>query len=150
VGTRGLTESAAPGSLAPSPTRSLAAAATPGMAALAPRFAARAGEARGVTNVLVSPRGLLIDGNGADAEGFGSRVAYVTRLAELIGQAMGSGEPRSLRVRGANTELVVRRHADGHISGSLGPPEASAEAAPPSGPPPSGPPPLPAHLPRNV
>lgn len=116
---------------APSSTRGLAAAATPGVAALAPRFATRAGEGPGVTNVLVSPGGILLDANGTDAEGLASRVAYVTRLTELIGQAMGSGEPRSVKVRGGSSELLVRRHADGHVSGSLGPTDAVLEGAPP-------------------
>lgn len=116
--------------LAPSSTRGLAAAATPGVAALTPRFATRAGEGHGVTNVLVSPRGVLLDGNGTDAEALASRVAYITRLTELIGQAMGSGEPRSVKVRGAGAELLVRRHTDGHVSGSLGPPDAALETAP--------------------
>lgn len=117
---------------APSSARGLAAAATPGVAALTPRFATRAGEGLGVTNVLVSPRGVLLDGNGAEAEALASRAAYITRLTELVGQAMGSGEPRSVKVRGAGSELLIRRHADGHVSGSLGPPDAVLEAAPPS------------------
>jgi uncharacterized protein DUF4388 len=115
----------------PESARNLAAAATPGTAALAPRFATRAGEARGVTNVLVTPRGQLVDGNGADTEALASRVAYVARLAELIGQAMGSGETRALKVRAAHAELCIRRHADGHVSGSLGPPDLSIESSPP-------------------
>jgi hypothetical protein len=119
---------------APESTRNLAAAATPGTAAQAPRFATRAGETRGVTNVLVTPRGQLVDGNGVDTEALASRVAYVARLAELIGQAMGSGETRSLKVRAASTEMCIRRHADGHISGSLGPPEVGLDSAPPSTP----------------
>lgn len=112
----------------PPSSRGLAAAATPGVAAGTPRFAPRAGEAPGVTSVLVSPRGVLLDGNGPDAEALASRVAYVTRLAELIGQAMGSGEPRSVKVRSAGTELLVRRHADGHVSGRLGSPDGVLEA----------------------
>jgi hypothetical protein len=119
---------------APESARRLAAAATPGIAALAPRFATRAGEARGVTNVLVTQRGQLVDGNGPDTEALASRVAYVARLTELIGQAMGSGETRSVKVRGASTELCIRRHADGHVSGSLGPPDLSIETSPASAP----------------
>jgi hypothetical protein len=119
---------------APESARNLAAAATPGIAAQTPRFATRAGEARGVTNVLVTPRGQLVDGNGVDTEALASRVAYVARLAELIGQAMGSGETRSLKVRAASTEMCIRRHADGHISGSLGPPENGLDSPPPSAP----------------
>jgi hypothetical protein len=132
---------------APSSSRGLAAAATPGTAALMPRFATRAGEGPGVTNVLVSPLGVLLDGNGADAEALASRVAYIARLTELIGQAMGSGEPRSVKVRDTGSELLVRLHTDGHVSGSLGPPDAVMETPAPSLPPqlaafPS-PPPLP-------
>ncbi len=133
----------APVSVAAGASRGIAAAATPGIAAQAPRLSTRAGEMRGVTHVLVSPQGALIDGSGVDADALASRVAYVTRLVELIGQAMGSGDARSLKVRGAQTELLVRRHPDGHVSGSLGPAESGNDAAPPSSPPPSSPPPLP-------
>ncbi len=130
----GVPGSAPPFDGAPESTRNLAAAATPGIAAQAPRFATRAGEARGVTNVLVTPRGQLMDGNGVDTEALASRVAYVTRLAELIGQAMGSGETRSVKVRAATAEMCIRRHPDGHISGSLGPPEVGLDSSPPSTP----------------
>jgi hypothetical protein len=74
-----------------------------------------------VTHVLVSPHGELIDGHGADTRGLASRIAYVARLAELIGQSMGSGTTRCLKVRVAGSELSMHRHADGHVSGSLGP-----------------------------
>jgi hypothetical protein len=102
---------------APTPPTVLAAAATPGTAARTPRAA----ETRGVTHVLVSPHGELIDGHGADTSGLASRIAYVARLAELIGQAMGSGTTRCLKVRVAGNEMSLHRHADGHVSGSLGP-----------------------------
>jgi hypothetical protein len=117
----------------PAPTpRHLAAAATPGVAALAPKTPARAGEPRGgVTNVLVAPHGALIDGNGADAETLASKVAYIARLTELVGQAMGAGDARSVKVRTAGSELVVRRYTDGHLSASLGPVDPSADAPPP-------------------
>lgn len=122
----------------------LAAAATPGMAAVAPKTPARAGEPRGgVTNVLVAPHGALIDGNGMDAETLAAKVAYVTRLTELVGQAMGAGEARSVRVRMPGTELLVKRYTDGHVSASLGPVDPSADA-PPS---PSSPSPPPVRFP---
>lgn len=127
---------------APPPSRRLAAAATPGMAALAPKTPTRAGEARfGTTNVLVSPHGVILDGNGPDSDILGSRVAYMTRLTDLISQAMGSGDTRAVKVRTAGNELLMRRHADGHVSASLGPADASSDAPPPSSPPPSSPPP---------
>jgi hypothetical protein len=119
----------------PPPSRRLAAAATPGMAAGAPKQPARAGDARmGVTNVLLGPQGMLVDGNGVDPETLGSRVAYMSRLTDLIGQAMGSGDTRSLRVRNPSSELILRRYADGHISGSLGPVDPNADAPPVSSP----------------
>lgn len=112
--------------------RSLAAAATPGVAAVAPKTPTRANEPRGgVTNVLVAPHGALIDGNGTDAEHLAAKVAYMARLTELVGQAMGAGEPRSIRVRLPGSELVVRRYTDGHVSASLGPVDPSADAPPP-------------------
>ena len=77
-----------------------------------------------MTRVLVSPSGELIDGQGAIANRLASRIAYVARLADLIGQAMGSGHTRCLKVRVAGSELSIHRHADGHVSGSLGPVES--------------------------
>jgi uncharacterized protein DUF4388 len=119
------------------PARRLAAAATPGMAAGAPKSPNRAGDARpGFTNVLVSPHGALLDGNGADPDTLGSKVAFMARLTEQISQAMGSGDPRAVRVRDACSELVLRRHADGHVSGSLGPADPASDAPPPSSSPP--------------
>jgi hypothetical protein len=116
----------------PSP-RGLAAAATPGTAAPVPRVALRASEARpGVTSVLVSPLGALLDGNGSDAEGLAAKVAYMAKLAELVGQAMGAGDSRAVKVRYSGTELLARRHADGHVSASQGPADAVIEAPPPS------------------
>lgn len=115
-------------------TRRLAAAATPGMAG-APKPPTRAGEARmGVTNVLVGPHGTLVDGNGIDPEALGSRVATMSRLTDSIGQAMGSGDTRSVRVRHPSSELMLRRYADGHVSGSLGPIDPSADVPPTSSP----------------
>jgi hypothetical protein len=119
----------------PPPARRLAAAATPGMAAGAPKPPARAGEARmGVTNVLLGPEGTLVDGNGIDSEALGSRVAYMSRLTDLIGQAMGSGDTRSIRVRHPSSELLLRRYGDGHVSASLGPVDPTADAPPISSP----------------
>ena len=118
-------------SQAPSSQR-LAAAATPGVAALAPKTPTRAGEPRGgVTNVLVAPHGALIDGNGADAEMLASKVAYMARLTDLVGQTMGAGETRSVKVRMTGSELLVRRYSDGHVSASLGPVDPNADAPPP-------------------
>jgi hypothetical protein len=53
-------------------------------------------------------------------------------LTELIGQAMGSGETRSLKVRAADTELCIRRYPDGSVTGTLGVPEANPDAPPAS------------------
>ena len=98
-----------------------------------PKAALRAGEPRpGVTNVLVNPLGTLLEGNGSDTETLGARAAYMAKLTELVGQAMGAGESRAIRVRYAGTELVARRHADGHVTASQGPADAVAEATPPS------------------
>ena len=117
---------------APSPG-GLAAAATPGTAACAPKVPLRASEPRGgVTNVLMSPLGVLVDGNGPDPDGLGSRAVYMARLAEFVGQAMGAGDARAIRVRHKGTELVLRRHPDGHVSASHGPADAVAETSPPS------------------
>jgi Domain of unknown function (DUF4388) len=119
-------------------TRRLAAAATPGTAALAPKAPTRAGEARGgVTNVLVGPHGALVDGNGVDPDTLGSKVAYMARLTDLVGQAMGAGDTRSVRVRNGGSELILRRFTDGHVAASLGPADPTTDAPPPSSPPPS-------------
>jgi len=108
--------------------RDLRAAATPGIAAApAPRRMNRFSEGRGIASALVSPLGDLVDGHGSDPEGLAIRVAYVARLSELIGQAMGSGEARALRVRSADTELSIQRHPDGHLLGSLIAPDSNTE-----------------------
>jgi hypothetical protein len=113
--------------------RGLAAAATPGTAAPVPRAALRASEPRpGVTSVLLSPLGTLLEGNGTDPETLGAKVGYMAKLAELVGQAMGAGESQAIKVRYAGVDLVSRRHADGHVSASQGPSDAVAEATPPS------------------
>jgi uncharacterized protein DUF4388 len=125
----------APGVVTPgiAPARRLAAAATPGMAAGAPKSPTRASDPRpGVTNVLVSPHGALVDGNGLDPDTLGAKAAFMSRLTEQISQAMGSGDPRAIRVRTAGSELVLRRHADGHVSASLGPADPASDAPPPS------------------
>jgi hypothetical protein len=110
-------------------TRDLRAAATPGIAAApAPRRTNRFTEGRGIASALVSPGGDLVDGHGADPEGLAIRVAFVSRLSELIGQAMGSGEARALRVRGADGELSIQRHPDGHLLGTLSAPETNTES----------------------
>ena len=100
----------------------LAAAATPGVAAVPP--SPRAAEAGVTTTVLMSARGEIVNAQGPDAETVAGRIAYLARLAELVGQAMGSGETRSFRVRDAREELCARRYADGSLSGvsnTLGP-----------------------------
>lgn len=107
----------------------IAAAATPGTAAVAPRAPTRVADAHGIANVLVSPQGELVDGHGTDPEGLAARVAYLARLTELIGQAMGSGETRSLKVRAPNVELCIRRYPDGSVSGTLGIPEANPDSS---------------------
>jgi hypothetical protein len=134
----------------PDPRRvALAAVATPGTALTTRRHTGRA-DSRHEVEVLVSARGDLIDGRGPGAEGLAGRVAYVARLSELVGQAMGCGEVYGLRVRGPAGELSVRRQADGHIAGSFGPVDP-AEAAPGTPVPPAlpsaVPPPLPAMAP---
>ena len=122
---------------APPSPRGLAAAATPGIAAPVPKAALRTPEPRsGVTNVVIGPLGTVVDGNGSDPEGLGSKVAYMMRLTELVAQSMGGGDARAIRVRHPNADLVVRRHADGHISASQGPADAIGEATPPSSAPP--------------
>jgi len=126
------TPSPFPSQPAQAPLQRLAAAATPGVAAVAPKTPTRASEPRGgVTNVLVAPHGALIDGNGSDAETLGAKVAYMARLTELVGQAMGAGEARAVKVRTAASELLMRRYADGHVAASLGPVDPSADAPPP-------------------
>jgi hypothetical protein len=114
---------------ADSTARDLCAAATPGIAAApAPRRMNRVAEGRGIASALVSPVGDLVDGHGADPEGLAIRVAYVSRLSELIGQAMGSGEARAVRVRGADGELSIQRHPDGHLLGTLSAPDKNQES----------------------
>jgi hypothetical protein len=105
------------------------------MAALTPKAPTRAGEPRsGVTNVLLSPQGTLIDGNGVDPDVLGSKAAYMAKLTDLISEAMGSGDTRSVRVRNAGSELILRRYTDGHVSASLGPVDPSADVPPASSP----------------
>ncbi len=105
--------------------RDLRAAATPGVAAgPAPRRGTRAPEGRTLVSALVSPLGDLVEGQGSQAESLATRVAYSSRLIELIGQAMGSGEARSLRARYADTELSLQPRADGNILGCLIVPDA--------------------------
>jgi hypothetical protein len=119
----------------PPVTRGLAAAATPGMAALTPKAPMRASEPRaGITNVLVSPQGVLVDGNGLDPDTLGAKAAYMAKLTDLISQAMGAGDTRSIKVRHPGSELLVRRHADGHVAASLGPVDPNADAPPASSP----------------
>lgn len=114
-------------------TRGLAAAATPGTAAPVPKVALRAAEPRpGVTSVLVSPLGTLLEGNGSDTETLGAKVAYMAKLTEFVGQAMGAGESRAIKVRYTGIDFVARRHADGHVSASQGPTDALVEPSPPS------------------
>jgi hypothetical protein len=104
----------------PSPTRNLRAAATPGTAAApAPRRSSRLPEGRAIASALVSPLGDLIEGEGPGAEDLATHVAYLARLSEVIGQAMGAGETRALRARYADSELAIRSHADGHMFGCL-------------------------------
>jgi hypothetical protein len=113
------------GDRAPSSTRDLRAAATPGIAAApAPRRSSKLPEGRALASALVSPLGDLIEGRGDGAEVLATRVAYVARLSEVIGQAMGSGETRALRVRYADSELAIHPRSDGHIYGCLVAPEA--------------------------
>jgi hypothetical protein len=119
----------------PAASLRLAAAATPGVAAISPKTPTRAAEPRGgVTNVLVSPQGTLIDGNGLEPETLGAKSAYVARLTDLVAQAIGAGDTRSVRVRHSGSELLVRRYADGHVAASFGPVDPGSEAPPASSP----------------
>ena len=109
----------------PASTRDLRAAATPGVAAApAPRRSSKLPEGRAIASALVSPLGELVEGQGPGAEALATRVAYVARLSEVIGQAMGSGETRALRVRYGDSELAIQPHSDGHIFGCLISPDA--------------------------
>jgi hypothetical protein len=110
---------------APSSTRDLRAAATPGVAAApAPRRSAKLPEGRAIASALVSPLGDLVEGQGAGSEALAPRVAYLARLSDVIGQAMGSGETRALRARYADSELAIQPQAGGHVFGCLVAPEA--------------------------
>lgn len=109
----------------PSSARDLRAAATPGIAAApAPRRSSKLPEGRALGSALVSPLGELVDGRGDAADALAARVAYVTRLSEVIGQSMGAGEMRAMRVRYADSELAIHPRSDGHIYGCLVAPEA--------------------------
>jgi hypothetical protein len=110
---------------APSSTRDLRAAATPGVAAgPAPRRSAKLPEGRALASALVSPLGELVEGQGAGADVLATRVAYLARLSDVIGQAMGSGEMRVLRARYADSELAIQPQSGGHVFGCLVAPEA--------------------------
>lgn len=105
--------------------RDLRAAATPGVAAgPAPRRSTKAPEGRTLVSALVSPLGDLVEGQGPGADSLATRIAYMTRLSELIGQALGSGEARSLRARYADSELSLQPHPDGNVFGCLFVPDA--------------------------
>jgi hypothetical protein len=109
----------------PSSTRDLRAAATPGTAAVpAPRRPSKLPEGRAIASALVSPLGDLLEGHGPGADALATRVAYVSRLSDVIGQAMGSGETRALRARYADCELAIQPQAGGHLLGCLIAPEA--------------------------
>jgi hypothetical protein len=109
----------------PSSTRDLRAAATPGIAAApAPRRSSKLPEGRALASALVSPLGDLVEGRGDGADALATRVAYVARLSEVIGQSLGSGETRALRVRYSDADLAIHPRSDGHIYGCLVAPEA--------------------------
>lgn len=72
-----------------------------------------------MADVLLSASGEVIRGRGAATEEFAARVAYATRLAELIGRAIRSGTPKGLELRGKSTQTVVQWQADGTLSASL-------------------------------
>jgi hypothetical protein len=72
-----------------------------------------------VADVLLSAAGEVIQGRGAATEEFAARVAYATRLAELIGRAIRSGTPKGLELRGKSTQTIVQWQADGTLSASL-------------------------------
>ncbi len=76
-------------------------------------------EPTSVADVLLSAAGEVIHGRGAATEEFAARVAYATRLAELIGRAIRSGTPKGLELRGKSTQTVVQWQADGTLSASL-------------------------------
>jgi hypothetical protein len=72
-----------------------------------------------VADVLLSAAGEVIQGRGAATEEFAARVAYATRLADLIGRAIRSGTPKGLELRGKSTQTIVQWQADGTLSASL-------------------------------
>jgi hypothetical protein len=110
---------------APASQRDLRAAATPGVAAApAPRRSAKLPDGRTLASALVSPLGELVEGQGSGAEALATHIAYASRLAELIGQSMGSGETRSLKARYAESELAIQPQANGNVFGCLVAPEA--------------------------
>ena len=79
---------------------------------------------RALGSALVSPLGDLVEGRGDAADALATRVAYVTRLSEVIAQSMGAGELRAMRVRYTDSELAIHPRSDGHIYGCLVAPEA--------------------------
>ena len=110
---------------APSSTRDLRAAATPGVAAApAPRRSAKLPEGRAIASALVSTLGDLVEGQGAGADVLATRVSYLARLSDVIGQTMGSGETRARRARYADSELLIQPQSGGHVFGCLVAPEA--------------------------
>jgi hypothetical protein len=113
------------GDRAPASQRDLRAAATPGIAAApAPRRSTKLPDGRSIASALVSALGDLVEGQGAGAEALATRVAYVSRLADLIGQSMGSGETLGLRARYTDCELVIHPQANGQIFGCSIAPDA--------------------------
>lgn len=76
-------------------------------------------EPTSVADVLLSASGEVIQGRGAATEEFAARVAYATRLADLIGRAIRSGTPKGLELRGKSTQTIVQWQADGTLSASL-------------------------------
>jgi hypothetical protein len=72
-----------------------------------------------VADVTLSAAGEVIQGRGAATEEFAARVAYATRLADLIGRAIRSGTPKGLELRGKSTQTIVQWQADGTLSASL-------------------------------
>lgn len=70
------------------------------------------------TDILLTDDGHLLQSEGMGAEELAQRMAYAARLADLIGEALGSGQPKSLELRGSHTKLVLCRIGNGNIAGS--------------------------------
>lgn len=76
-------------------------------------------DATSVAEVTISAAGEVLQSRGGATEEFSSRVAYAARLAELIGRAIRSGNPRGLELRAKGTQTTVRWQPDGTLTATL-------------------------------